>query len=104
MDESFVKRFDLWRALAFRKNAQVARFSSYTDVMLQYFLKYMAVILKIRYHYQQPLRMREMALSKAPQAFAQAVLQHECFSGSRISGETNREDHKVKPEKYGVKS
>ena len=39
MDESFMKRFDLWRALAFRKNAQVARFSSYTDVMLQCFLK-----------------------------------------------------------------
>ena len=64
----------------------------------------MAVIIKIHYHYQQPLRMGEMILSKASQASAQAILQHGCFRGSRISRETNREDHKVKPENYGVKS
>ena len=40
MDSSFTKRFDLWRALAFRKNAVVASLSSYTDVLLEHFLKY----------------------------------------------------------------
>lgn len=65
MDKRFKNRFDLWRALAFRKNALVARSSSYTDVLLQYFPKYMAVIINIHYYYQQPLRVDEVILSKA---------------------------------------
>ena len=60
MDKRFTKRFDLWRALAFRMNALVARSSTYTDVLLQYFPKYMAVIIKIHYYYQQPLRVDEV--------------------------------------------